>query len=53
MWRSWALFIPGLDALSWPNFFFGLFANFAYGIYGALVFVPLYNFFAQRFRKKY
>lgn len=49
MWRSWAVFLPGFETLSWSNFLFGFFAAFAYGVYVALVFVPLYNFYLQRF----
>lgn len=48
MWRAWAIFLPGFDALNWANFFAGLLASFVYGVYAALVFVPLYNFFIRR-----
>jgi hypothetical protein len=40
---------PGFTWLNWPSFFLGLVETFAYGWYVALVFGPLYNFFAARF----
>jgi hypothetical protein len=45
-----ALFLPGFKLLSWPSFFLGLVESFGYGWYVALVFGPLYNFFAARSR---
>lgn len=46
---AWAPLLPGFTWLSWPSFFLGLVEAFAYGWYVALVFGPLYNFFAARF----
>lgn len=41
---------PGFTWITWPSFFLGLFWSFVFGWYIALlraiVFVPLYNFFA-------
>ena len=51
LWRGWAVFLPGLDGLSWRNYFIGLLATAVYGVYGALIFVPLYNFYLQRLGK--
>tara|TARA_R110002110_G_scaffold156564_5_gene351687 strand:- start:7643 stop:7981 length:339 start_codon:yes stop_codon:yes gene_type:complete len=48
MYESWLRLLPGFTWLSWPSFFFGLAESFAYGWYVALVFGPLYNFFAAR-----
>ncbi len=48
MYESWLRFLPGFTWLSWPSFFLGLAETFAYGWYVALVFGPLYNFFAAR-----
>jgi hypothetical protein len=48
MYGSWLSLLPGFTWLSWPSFFLGLAESFAYGWYGALVFGPLYNFFAAR-----
>lgn len=42
------LFLPGFKLLSWPSFFLGLVESFGYGWYIALIFGPLYNFFAAR-----
>ena len=43
-----SLFLPGFELLSWPSFFLGLAESFGYGWYIALIFGPLYNFFAAR-----
>jgi 2TM family of unknown function (DUF5676) len=43
-----AIFLPGFTLLSWPSFFLGLVESFGWGWYVALVFGPLYNFFAAR-----
>jgi len=43
-----ALFLPGFKLLDWPNFALGLAESFAFGWYVALVFGPIYNFFAAR-----
>lgn len=48
MYESWLRLLPGFIWLSWPSFFLGLAESFAYGWYVALVFGPLYNFFAAR-----
>ena len=45
--RAWAPLLPGFTWLTWPSFFLGLIEAFAYGWYVALVFGPLYNFFAE------
>ena len=42
------LFLPGFKLLSWQSFFLGLAESFGYGWYVALIFGPLYNFFASR-----
>ena len=44
----WAPLLPGFSWISWPSFFLGLIEVFAYGWYVALIFGPLYNFFAAR-----
>lgn len=43
-----ALFLPGFSLLSWGTFVLGLVESFAYGWYIALIFGPLFNFFAAR-----
>jgi len=42
------LFLPGFKLLSWGSFILGLIESFAYGWYVALIFGPLYNYFATR-----
>ena len=48
MYPAWIRFLPGFTWLTWPSFLLGLVEAFAYGWYVALVFGPLYNFFAAR-----
>jgi len=48
MYETWLKLLPGFTWLSWPSFLLGLLESFAYGWYFALVFAPLYNFFARR-----
>jgi 2TM family of unknown function (DUF5676) len=43
-----SIFLPGFALLSWPSFLLGLCESFGWGWYFALVFGPLYNFFAAR-----
>lgn len=43
-----ALVLPGFTLLSWTSFFLGLIESIAWGWYVALVFGPIYNFFAAR-----
>ena len=43
-----SLFLPGFRLLDWPSFFLGSLESFGYGWYLALVFGPLFNFFAAR-----
>jgi len=50
MYQSWLRLLPGFTWLTWPSFFLGLIESFAYGWYVALVFGPLFNFFAARER---
>lgn len=42
------LFLPGFQLLDWRSFLLGLIESFGYGWYVALIFGPLYNFFALR-----
>lgn len=51
MYESWMKLLPGFAWLSWTSFLLGLAETFAYGIYIALVFCPLYNFFQGRFAR--
>jgi hypothetical protein len=45
--KPWLQFLPGFSWLTWSSFFLGLCWSFAYGLYIAIIFVPLYNFFAR------
>lgn len=48
MYETWLKLLPGFTWLTWPSFFLGLVESFAYGWYIAIVFGPLFNFFAKR-----
>lgn len=43
-----ALVLPGFELLSWQTFILGSVESFAWGWYIALIFCPLFNFFAAR-----
>jgi hypothetical protein len=43
-----AAMLPGFTWLTWTSFFVGLIWSIAFGWYVAVVFAPLYNFFARR-----
>ena len=43
MYQSWIRLLPGFEWLTLKTFFLGIIESFLYGIYVALVFVPLYN----------
>ncbi len=47
---TWLRLLPGFTWLTWPSFLLGLVESFAYGWYVALVFGPLFNLFAARWR---
>jgi len=48
MYASWRALLPGFEGLSWKSFFIGLVETWGYGWYFALIWVPIYNFFAAR-----
>lgn len=52
MYQAWLRLLPGFQWLTWGSFFLGLIESFLYGIYTALIFVPLYNFFNIRMGKE-
>jgi len=43
-----SIFLPGFELLTWQSFLLGLVESFAWGWYVAVIFAPLYNFFASR-----
>ncbi len=45
-----AHFLLGQDPLSWPGFLLGVVRSFACGWFIALIFAPIYNLFATRWR---
>jgi len=47
MYPAWQGLLPGFRWISWTSFALGLLESYAYGWYVALLFVPLYNFFAR------
>jgi len=46
--EMWFAMFPGFIWLTWQSFVLGLIESIALGWYAALVFGPLYNFFAAR-----
>lgn len=42
------MLLPGFTWITWPSFILGFVWVFAYGWYIAVVFAPIYNFFAAR-----
>ena len=52
MYEAWFKLLPGFEWLSWGSFFLGLVESYGYGWYFALIWVPIYNFFALRRESK-
>ncbi len=48
MYQSWQKLLPGFEWISGKSFVIGLIESYGYGWYVALIWVPLYNFFAAR-----
>ncbi|MHB9117178.1 MAG: DUF5676 family membrane protein [Burkholderiales bacterium] len=48
MFEVWRKLLPGFEWLSWKGFLIGLVESYGYGWYFALIWVPLYNVFANR-----
>ena len=51
MYQTWLRLLPGFTWLSWGSFLLGLVESFVYGWYVALIFAPLFNFFAVKFER--
>jgi hypothetical protein len=47
MFQAWEKLLPGFTWISWRSFFIGLIESYGYGWYVALIWVPLYNLFAN------
>ena len=43
-------FLPGFIWLTWWEFLLGLVESFLFGVYAAIVYVPIYNWLTKRFR---
>ena len=48
MHEAWAPWLPGFEWLTWTGFLIGLVETYAYGWFIAVLFVPLYRYFARR-----
>jgi hypothetical protein len=48
MTRAWELVLPGFRGISLASFALGLVESFLYGVYAAVVFVPIYNWLSRR-----
>lgn len=48
MYQSWQKLLPGFEWISLKSFIVGLTESYGYGWYAALIWVPLYNVFANR-----
>lgn len=50
MYKSWQALLPGFEWLTWKSFLLGLIESYGYGWYFALIWVPIYNVIAGRWR---
>lgn len=50
MYQTWLRLLPGFTWLTWPSFLLGVVESFVYAWYVALIFCPLFNFFAARIK---
>lgn len=50
MQKLYELLLPGFTFISWGTFLLGLVEIFISGFLAAVLFVPIYNFFAARIR---
>lgn len=48
MYEAWRKLLPGFEWISWSSFLLGALECYGYGWFFALIWVPLYNFFASR-----
>lgn len=47
MTALWAMLLPGFTGLNWSSFFIGLAGVIVYGLYFAILLVPVYNYFRK------
>ena len=45
---AWASLLPGFEWPTWPSFLAGAVGSFLFGWYGAVILVPLYNYFSRK-----
>jgi hypothetical protein len=48
MHQVWAPLLPGFEWLTLQGFLAGAVGSFLYGWYGAIILVPLYNYFSRK-----
>ncbi|MDF1499737.1 MAG: DUF5676 family membrane protein [Anaerolineales bacterium] len=48
MQSFWELILPDYTFISWSSYLLGVLEAFLSGLFTAVIFVPLYNFFATR-----
>lgn len=52
MRRVWSLLLPGFNWLTTSSFLLGLAESFIWGLLSGIIFVPIYNYFSDRFEEK-
>jgi hypothetical protein len=52
MRRVWSLLLPGFTWLTPYSFLLGLAESFIWGLLLGVIFVPIYNYFSERFEEK-
>lgn len=52
MRRAWSLLLPGFTWLTPLSFLLGLAESFIWGLLLGIIFVPIYNYFSDRFEEK-
>lgn len=52
MRRAWSLLLPGFTWLTPSSFLLGLAESFIWGLLLGVIFVPIYNYFSDRFEEK-
>lgn len=52
MRRAWSLLLPGFTWLTPSSFLLGLAESFIWGMLLGIIFVPIYNYFNERFAEK-
>ena len=45
--QLWQILLPGFNGVNWSSYFIGLVGIVFYGLYFAIIFVPIYNYFRK------